>query len=179
MSVAASVGVAPEPSVKTMAGVSQVAPASPPNDAPAARLRDAFASVANQAVLRGDASGEMDIPELGRIAVRARSVDGAVDVDVAADRLDARSTLRLHAGAMTADLQGADLKVARLTIDSSHATTQHFDSKAGGGAFDSSRSTHPGDGSSQRQGRDSDDSPAEDGTDPPVPLPSGRVRIVL
>jgi len=139
-----------------------------------ARLRDALASVANHAVLRNAASGEIDVPELGRVAVRAHTVGGAVDVDITADRPDARAALRLHSGAITNDLREADVRVSRLTIEASH-----------GGPTDATAS----DGSSGASSRRNNDSPAHDSSrdgeeggahDPePVARPMGRVRIVL
>jgi hypothetical protein len=137
-----------------------------------ARLRDALASVANHAVLRGPATGHIDVPELGRVAVRAHTVAGAVDVDVTADRPDARAALRGHIGAMTLDLHQADVPVARLTVDRSHA------------AFGQSNGSPPSFRDRDAQGQDSPrDNPqsAERDNEPTPAEPSAprRVRIVL
>jgi hypothetical protein len=140
-----------------------------------ARLRDALASVANQAVLRGAATGQIEVPELGRVAVRAESTGGAVNVDVAAERSETRDALRQHSGAMTADLREADVRVARLNV-ASHASEAHSTPSHGGATNDSptghSRDSYPRD----RQGEG--DEPISHHVDTDE-RPAGRVRIVL
>jgi flagellar hook-length control protein FliK len=107
---------------KTVTVVSEASPATPLAPAVAgAKLRDALASVANHAVLRSEASGQIDVPELGRVAVRAHSSGGTVDVEVTAESTDARAMLRGHVGAMTADLHAADVPVGRFTVDRTDA----------------------------------------------------------
>ncbi len=153
--------------------VSQPSPAAALSSSAGAKLRDALASVANHAVLRGEASGQIDVPELGRVAVRAHSVGGAVDVEVTADGSDARATLHGHVGAMTADLRAADVPVGRLTVDRTDAS-----SGSTLGSSTSSRDRDPNAGGhSARDNRpqsDAEDAPAGVGTTAP-----GRVRIVL
>jgi hypothetical protein len=139
---------------------------------PGAKLRDALVSVANHAVLRAPATGQIDVPELGRVAVRAHAFGGAVDIDVTADKAGARATLRGHANAMTADLHQADVPVARLTIDRSDPRAGH--SLGSSPSFrdrDANAHDSPRD-NPQPQEHDTDDSPTDTG----VPR---RVRIVL
>jgi Flagellar hook-length control protein FliK len=138
------------------------------------RLRDALASVANHAILRGTATGHIDVPELGRVAVRARGTSGAVDVDVTTDGPDARAVLRGHVGEMTADLHQAALSVARLTVDRTgaglagphgHSASSQRDH---GAAHDSPRD--------QRAPLEQEDDPSTGDTRSSA---SSRVRIVL
>jgi hypothetical protein len=154
--------------------VSKASPAiaSSPGDA-GARLRDALASVANHAVLRGEASGQIDVPELGRVAVRAHSIGGAVDVEVTAEGSDARATLRGHVGAMTADLHAADVPVGRFTIDRSEAA---FGTSPGSSTSSSGRDSHQGGSSARDGGTQPDGDDASQAAEAVVPR---RVRIVL
>ena len=161
-------------SAKTVTGDAKPLPtggASPAADP--AKLRDAIASVTNHAVLRGPATGQIEVPDFGRVAVRAHSAAGAVDVDVTADRADARAMLRGHVGAIAADLRVAEVPVARLTVDrasapfgGAHGSPGSF-SERGGSPHDSPRDAAPGFGSQD------DDAPA------PQNAPVSRVRIVL
>jgi hypothetical protein len=137
-----------------------------------AKLRDAFASVANRAVLRGPATGQINVPELGRVVVRAHNVGGAVDVDVSADRSDARVTLRGHVSAMATDLRQADVPLARLTVDRAHD------------AFGQSTGSSPSFRDRDPQAHDSprDNAPRAEEDSQPLPTEASvprRVRIVL
>lgn len=181
LSAAAAAAMTPAVSVKAMAPVSDLAVGRTPTADSAASLREAFASVAHQATLRGVASGEIDLPDLGRIAVKARSVEGGVDVEVNADRPDARSTLRSHTDAMVADLQRADLKVTRLSVDPSPGARS--DSPAGGQAFGSGGRSLEGQSdpreSRRDPGTDAERASHDDGDESPSGAWAGRVRIVL
>ena len=116
--VAASQGNVDDGGAKTMTVVTKASPAADASPAATSeRLRDALASVTNRAVLRAPATGHIDVPELGRIAVRAHSAGGSVDVDVTADHADARAILRGHVGGMTADLHQADVPVSRVNVE--------------------------------------------------------------
>jgi hypothetical protein len=135
------------------------------------RLREALASVANHAVLRAPAAGQIDVPELGRVMVHAHNVGGAVDVNVTADRADTRAVLRGHVNGMTADLHQADVPVARLTVDRSQGHGPSF------GSTPSFR-----DGGANTPGSRRDEAAPADGDDDPTPAGGatpGRVRIVL
>jgi flagellar hook-length control protein FliK len=151
-----------------------VTKASPPDEAsPVAtseRLRDALASVSNHAVLRGPATGHIDVPELGRIAVRARTTGGSVDVDVTADRADTRAVLRGHVGGMTADLNQAAVPVSRVTVD------------RGTAAFGDSQGSSARDSGANRQDSSREHQTSVEQDDEPTPADTGtakRVRIVL
>jgi len=160
---------------KTVTVVSEASPAPPL--APAvngAKLRDALASVANHAVLRSEASGQIDVPELGRVAVRAHTSGGTVDVEVTAEGSEARATLRGHVGAMTADLRAADVPVGRFTVDRTDAPSL-------GSSLASSTSSRDG-GNNQGGHSARDNGPQADGDNGSeaveVTVPR-RVRIVL
>ncbi len=147
---------------------------------PGARLREAFVSVANHAVIRRDASGAIDVPELGRIAVRAHSATGGVDVDVRADRADTRAVLHAHASALANDLHQAELPLARLTIERADAEHRPAGPPAADSAFDSSASFGDRKGSS-REGSprpDGSSGGADASTENEAPA-QRRVRIVL
>ncbi len=154
-----------------MTGVTNASPGPEASSAVASeRLRDALASVANRAVLRNAASGHIDVPELGRIAVRAHTTAGGVDVDVTADRADARAVLRGHVSAMTDDLHQAAVPVARMTVDRG-ATT-----------LGNSEGASPRDHGAAGQRSQRDDQPPADHDEDPSATDAGaakRVRIVL
>ena len=160
---------------KTVTVVSEASPATPPAPAVAgAKLRDALASVANHAVLRSEASGQIDVPELGRVAVRAHSSGGTVDVEVTADSTDARAMLRGHVGAMTADLHAADVPVGRFTVDRTEAASLG----SAGGSSTSSRDggNHQGSPYTRDGGPQTDAESVSEAAKVTVPR---RVRIVL
>jgi hypothetical protein len=157
--------------------VTVVTKASPAGDAAAStageRLRDALVSVANHAVLRGPATGHIDVPELGRVAVRAHSTGGAVDVDVTADRSDTRAMLRGHLNEMGADLHQGAVPVARLTVDRANAdpgNAQGLASRDHGAAAHDSRRDR------QAPVEQDDDATTNNATRAAAPK---RVRIVL
>jgi hypothetical protein len=108
--------------------------------------------------------------------VRARTVSGAVDVEITADRADARAALHQHAGAMTSDLREADVRVGRMTIDAPNGAGKAGQSPLsdGSGAMSSNRQN---DGSSRDASHDADDTTPHDPE--PQAQPVGRVRIVL
>ncbi len=174
---AAALEVAPVDAAGPAKSVTVVTKATPaatvPSAAVGARLRDALVSVANHAVLRGDATGQIDVPELGRIAVRAHSTGATVDVAVTAEGQDARATLRGHLSAMTADLHAADVPVGRLTIDGASAA---FGDSLGSSMSSPDRGSGTG-GDSPRDNRRQ-----SDGDMPPAVVEAvlpRRVRIVL
>src|SRR5262249_3391731 len=135
------------------------------------RLREALASVANHAVLRAPATGQIDVPELGRVMVHAHNVGGAVDVNVTADRADTRAVLRGHVNGMTDDRHQAGVPVARLTVDRAQAHGQSFGSTP---SFRDGGANTPGSRRDDTTSPDGDDEPTTNGGASP-----GRVRIVL
>jgi hypothetical protein len=154
--------------------VTVVTKATPGADASAAatsaRLRDALASVTNHAVLRGPATGHIDVPDLGRIAVRAHTNNGSVDVDVSADHADTRAVLRGHVNGMTADLHQADVPVSRVSVE------------RGTSAFGDSQGSAARDPGANRQDSSRDQQTSLEQDDEPTPGDTGaakRVRIVL
>jgi hypothetical protein len=170
-SAAGSQGNVDDGRANTMTAVTKASPSADPSAAATSeRLRDALASVSNRAVLRGPATGHIEVPELGRIAVHARSTGGSVDVDVTADRADTRSVLRGHVSGMTADLNQAAVPVARVTVE------------RGAAAFGDSQGSAAGDPGANRQDSSRDQSTSVERDDEPTPADTGtakRVRIVL
>jgi len=129
---------------------------------------DAAVSAANQAVIRRTAEGEIHIPELGRIAVRAEGTTAAVNVDVSVDRADTHAVLHASAGALAADLRQADVPLGHLRFDRGGAHGAPGDSGTGYGT------------PSHDTPRDSHSSADHDEADDTTPTAAaGRVRIVL
>lgn len=158
-----------EPSANKMTVV--INPSSAPDahvDAARARLRDAVSSVANQSVLRQVATGSVDVPGLGRIAVRAERVGVSVDVRVASEHDETHAVLHATQGALAADLRKADVPLGHLRFDQGGS---HF--AAGAGLSSGQRDTGSGHGS-----RDEADAEAE-ADEPPEGAFPARVRIVL
>ncbi|MGA2450024.1 MAG: hypothetical protein ABTD50_15195 [Polyangiaceae bacterium] len=157
--------------VKTVTDVkTPSAPDPTPSDG-TARIREAMASVANQSVIRGATSGTVDIPELGRVVVNARTEGGALDMSVTAAHSTTQQVLQSHASAIVADLRHAALPVSRLTIDLPTTSSGTYGSSTSHGE----RQASSGDGSRQQS-----PTPPPD-TDEPAATPTktARVRIVL
>ncbi len=134
----------------------------------------AAASVANQAVLRRVASGEIQVPELGRIAVRAEGTSAAVNVDVSVERTETHAALHASAGALAADLRQADVPLGQLRLERTGSQAALSDSSTGHGA---QAQAHANMHDSRR---DSHSSAEPEDTDDTTPtLAAGRVRIVL
>ena len=74
-------------------------------------------SAQNQLVIRGAASGEIDHPELGRVAVSAHLRDGAVEVRVSAQRLETAGFLTPRADALADAARSGNVPVARVDIE--------------------------------------------------------------
>ncbi len=128
-------------------------------------------SAANHAVIQRVASGSLEVPELGRVAVRATSDGKQVDIEVAAERVDARTLLHGSAQAMAADLREAAIPVRHL----------RFGDADTGGLPSGMASGHQGPGSGARDHAPSARKESEPATET-APLPSARrgtVRIVL
>ncbi len=155
------------------AAASPLTPVIPPTVFDAAAAAEARAqaiaamvSASNQAVIQRAASGNLDVPELGRVAVRAASLGGRVDVDVTSDRAETRAALHASAGAMAADLRQAEVPLRHLRFDGTDAGSTTPDR-------------------SQREGETNDPSPRLESPDPVTQdppagaAPVGSVRIVL
>jgi hypothetical protein len=128
----------------------------------------AAVSAANQAVIRRAAGGEIHVPELGRVAVRAEGAPNAVNVDISVDRAETHAALHASAGALAADLRQADVPLGHLRFDRGNAHGAPGDSGTGYGT------------SSHDTPRDSHSSADHDEADDAAPMAAaGRVRIVL
>ena len=146
-----------------------------------ARMREAFVSVANHAVIRNASGGEIEVPELGRVVVHAHTLGAGVDVNVNADRAETRAVLHAHAGAIANDLHEADLPLARLTIDRADAGHHSANQPTHDSPFGSSGSSCDRSGSARDSARDpAVVSETADDDAPKIRHPTrGRVRIVL
>jgi hypothetical protein len=120
----------------------------------------------NQFVIRTAAHGVMDIPELGRVQVSARSIDGDLGVRILADRPETTTILLPHTEAMAAEVRVPGGSAVRVDV----------------AKYDAGTSSHTG-GSSERDGRPQGREPIEvidvDATEAPHPIARPRVRIVL
>lgn len=153
------------PSAKGVTGVNVPSQMSAPG---LGRLQQAALSAANQAVLRREASGEIDHPDLGRVVVRAQTRGGSIDVELRSDREETHGILHASAAALAGDLREADVALGALS----------FVSAEGAGL---------GLGSSQRQGGPASDTSRErpdsersnDENERPAARSRRRVRIVL
>ena len=157
--------------VNGMTGVKMPTTVDATTSAGVARIRDAMASVANQAVIRGASSGTVELPDLGRVSVNARNESGAIDISITASHTNAQQLLQNHAHAMVSDLRNAELPVSKLTVEQSISSGSSFGSPtAQGDSHSSSRETP------QHNGAASD---LDDDDLPSAPQAFGRVRIVL
>jgi hypothetical protein len=129
------------------------------------RLREAMSFVANQAVLRKGAVGELDVPELGRVVIRAvKGAAGTVDVHITADRPETRGILHASTAAMAADLTEANVPVGQIQIDVSGTGASLGNRGASGDDIRRERAL-------ARRGNKENDAPTTGG--------KRRVRIVL
>jgi hypothetical protein len=157
----------PNDSAKTLTAVKPPSPtAMTMADAGRGRLRDATTSVANRGVLSRGVVGEIELPELGRVVVRAETRGGSVDVRIESDRADTHATLYAAAPEVTADLQTADVKIGQLQFALAGVSSSAVDGSSAAGRATPSR---------ERANSSSEQS--EEG--PPGERPRRRVRIVL
>jgi hypothetical protein len=165
-SMAASTAGSDPTSAKSVTVVNQPASGTLTTpDGARGRLRDAMSFVANQAVLRKGAVGELDVPELGRVVIRAEKGGGGnVDVHITADRPETRSILHASTTAMAVDLNEANVPLGQIVIDA-----------PSGGGVTADRGA-PGDDTRRARtaGRRADKENAA-----PTPGAKSRVRIVL
>lgn len=135
------------------------------------RLLDAQSSAMNLRAIEGAAHGELVLPELGRVSVKARTTAlRSVEIEVTAAQAATAHMLQAHTSALVDEVRAADIAVASLSV--THAE--------GGAAMDPNGSQHTGSHERREghgvQGRD-------EGRDPratAVRTGSGaRVRIVL
>lgn len=140
-------------------------------DALRGRLLDAQSSAMNLRAIEGAAHGELVLPELGRVSVKARpTANRSVEIEVTAAQAATAHMLQAHASALVDEVRAADIAVASLSV--THAE--------GGAAMDPNGSQHAGSHERREghvaQGRDE----VRDARATAVRTGAGaRVRIVL
>lgn len=140
-------------------------------DALRGRLLDAQSSAMNLRAIEGAAHGELVLPELGRVSVKARTTAlRSVEIEVTAAQAATAHMLQAHTSALVDEVRAADIAVASLSV--THAE--------GGAAMDPNGSQHTGSHERREghgvQGRDE----GRDTRATAVRTGSGaRVRIVL
>ncbi len=81
------------------------------------RLQGAQTSAINQRTLQNAAHGEVVLPELGRVAVDARSEREAVTIEVRAAQSSTAQMLHAHASLIAADVKAADIPVSSVSFE--------------------------------------------------------------
>jgi hypothetical protein len=135
-------------------------------DAGRTRLLEIVASAVNHGVMQRAATGTVDVPGWGRVAVRAERVGASVDVRIASDDVGTHAVLHGAQGALAVDLRKAEIPLGHLRFEHAGAGGAETRSRRDRGTPD-----HPG----PRDETPSD--PSVDGA-PEAPAAS-RVRIVL
>jgi hypothetical protein len=125
------------------------------------------ASAVNQQVIRSAAHGIIELPELGRIQVTARSEDGGIDVRVTPDRAETATILLPHAEAMASEVRGSGNSNVRVDVEGHGAAFSSHTGGSGGGGHDAG-GRRPSESSSLEEGKEGHPGPARQ-----------RVRIVL
>lgn len=149
-----------------LTAVNDLTPSGPREAAAAARerLHDAATSSAHQRALRDVAQGELTLPELGRVAVRAHAARDAVDVEIRAAQPATAHALLAQAESLAADIRAADISVTRLSFQGAGAWIPSQDATPRG--RDEAPERHPREEVAARGAA-------------PAPGPRARVRIVL
>jgi hypothetical protein len=163
-----AIPLSPVPTAKSMTPVTvPTSMASTDTDVGRARLLDVVASAVNQGIMQRAATGTVDVPGWGRIAVRAERVGASVDVRIASEDVGMHAILHGAQGALAADLRQAEIPLGHLRFE--HA-----------GARGGSDMGSPGDRGPATDESPSDSNPSERVADgaPEAPAAS-RVRIVL
>jgi hypothetical protein len=99
----------------------------------------AATSIVNQQIIRGAAHGVIELPELGRIQVSARSQDGELGVRVTADRPETATILLPHTAAMAAEARAPGSSNVRVDVESRHATMGSYTGSSGGSGRETAR----------------------------------------
>jgi len=164
---AAPPGEGPPRSDNALTAVSDLTPPGQREEAAAARarLQDAATSSGHQRTLRDVAQGELTLPDLGRVEVRAHAVRDAVDVEIRASQTATAHALHAQAESLAADIRAADITVTRLSFE-------------GAGAWVPSQDT-PSRGHGEAPARRPRDAAASPEAPTPARVPGARVRIVL
>jgi hypothetical protein len=156
------------PTVNALTSAKAVPPAERPLDASSAPAEtSATSSAINQQVIRGAAHGVIDLPDLGRIQVSAKSQDGDVGVRVTADRPETTAILLPHAEAMAAEARTPGTLNVRVEVESRSSAQASHTSTAGGGGGESGRHRSP------------DSHPTDEVSEVDRAVVRPRVRIVL
>jgi hypothetical protein len=160
-------GEAPPRRDNALTAVNDLTPPAPSEEATAARarLQDAATSSAHQRTLRDVAQGELTLPDLGRVAVRAHLARDAVDVEIRAAQTATAHALHARAESLAADIRAADISVTRLSFEGAGAWVPSQDTPSRGRGEDLPRGP-----------RDGDASPEPSAS---ARVPGARVRIVL
>lgn len=165
-----------QPSVETtrsdnaLTSVSAPTPALTPEgaDPVRSRLQGALTTSMNQRALQGAARAEVVLPDLGRVAVQARTEHGSVEIAVQASQAATSQALHARAEQIAADVRAADIPVSRMSFESAGTwTPSHTDTAPREQSSDTGGS---------RQERDASPAPRVQGANGVRP---GRVRIVL
>jgi hypothetical protein len=122
-------------------------------------------------VIQQASHAEVEVPDLGRISVSAKSHDGVVDIHVVTGRSGATETLLSHSSAMESDVRSASIPLRRLDF----STESQVGSEGRGPS-----ASLGGEASSRDAGQEAEPETAADGDAPASVAPVlGRVRIVL
>ena len=165
-----------QPSVETtrsdnaLTSVSAPTPALTPEgaDPVRSRLQGALTTSMNQRALQGAAHGEVVLPDLGRVAVQARTEHGSVEIAVQASQAATSQALHARADQIAADVRAADIPVSRMSFESAGTWTPSH--------TDTAPREQRADTGGSRQERDASPAPRVQGANGGRP---GRVRIVL
>ena len=132
------------------------------------RLQGALSTSMNQRALQGAAHGEVVLPDLGRVAVQARTEHGSVEIAVQASQAATSQALHARADQIAADVRAADIPVSRMSFESAGTWTPSH--------TDTAPREQRADTGGSRQERDASPAPRVQGANGGRP---GRVRIVL
>ena len=81
------------------------------------RRQQAVAQAVNRMTLRNGASGEIDVPELGRVSIAARTIQGEVEVKVRAQEASTLAVLQSVSAEMERELRANSVDLRDLDID--------------------------------------------------------------
>jgi hypothetical protein len=103
----------------------------------------AASSAVNLQIIRGAAHGVIELPELGRIQVSAKSQDGELGVRVMADRPETTTILLPHTAAMAVEARASGSSNVRVDVESRHAATGSYTGGSGAGERKAGRQGSP------------------------------------
>jgi hypothetical protein len=91
-------------------------PPSPPAEKPQPTDSTGAQTIANQTVIRSEARGVIELPDLGRVQVSAKGAGIDLSVRVIADHPETTAVLLPHANAMAAEVRGPERAPVRIDI---------------------------------------------------------------